>query len=49
MSTETKLAKLAAEGVIALPTRKILKRVRKVRIKGKAMSRIIVEGRQDRF
>ena len=49
VSMEAKLAKLAAEGVIALPTRKILKRVRKVRLKGKAVSRIIVEDRQDRF
>ena len=45
-SLEAKLARAAAQGVIALPTRKLLRRVRPVRVSGKPVSKIILEDRR---
>ena len=46
VSLEAKLARLAAQGLVALPTRKPLKRVRLVRVSGKPISNVIVEDRR---
>ena len=43
---EARLAKLAAQGRVTLPTRKPLKRVRPVRIAGPPISRTVIEGRR---
>ena len=45
-SLEARLAKLAARGVVTLPTRKLLRRVRLVRVRGKPLSRTILEDRR---
>ena len=45
-SLEARLAKLAAQGRVTLPTRKPLKRVRAVRIAGPPISRTVIEGRR---
>ncbi|MBI2524731.1 MAG: hypothetical protein A2X52_16035 [Candidatus Rokubacteria bacterium GWC2_70_16] len=46
VSLEARLAKLAARGVVTLPTRKLLRRVRLVRVRGKPLSRTILEDRR---
>ena len=45
-SLEARLAKLAAQGRVTLPTRKPLKGVRAVRIAGPPISRTVIEGRR---
>jgi prevent-host-death family protein len=45
-SLEAKLAKLAAQGLVVLPTQKPLKRVRLIRVSGKPISKAIVEDRR---
>jgi len=45
-SLEAKLARLAAQGAVTLPTQKPLKRVRLVRVSGKPISKAIVEDRR---
>lgn len=45
-SLEARLAKMAAQGLITLPTRKPLKKIRRVRISGKAVSQVIIEDRR---
>ena len=45
-SLEPKLARLAAQGAVTLPTQKPLKRVRLVRVSGKPISKAIVEDRR---
>jgi prevent-host-death family protein len=49
VSVEAKLAKMAADGEIVLPSRGLLRKVRKIKVKGKEVSRVIVEDREDRF
>lgn len=46
VSLEAKLAGAAAQGLVTLPTRKILRRVRPIKAKGKAASKIILEDRR---
>ena len=46
VSLEAKLARLAAQGVLSLPTRRPLRRVRLVKVSGKPISKIIVEDRR---
>jgi prevent-host-death family protein len=46
VSLEARLANLAAQGLVALPTQKPLKRVRLVRVSGKPISKSIVEDRR---
>ena len=46
VSLEARLAGLAAQGLVALPTQKPLKRVRLVRVSGKPISKAIVEERR---
>jgi len=46
VSLEAKLARLAAQGVVALPTQKPLRRVRLVKVSGKPISKAIVEDRR---
>lgn len=46
VSLEARLASLAAQGLVALPTQKPLKRVRLVRVSGKPISKAIVEDRR---
>lgn len=43
---EGRLAKLAAEGLVTLPTRKATRRIRTVKPTGRPISRIILEDRQ---
>jgi prevent-host-death family protein len=45
-SLEARLASLAAQGIVALPTRKPLSRVRLVKVSGKPISKSIVEDRR---
>ncbi len=45
-SLEARLAKAAAEGRLILPTRKPLKRVRKVNVRGVLLSRVVLEDRR---
>ena len=45
VSLEAKLARAAAQGLVTLPTRKI-SRVRAIKAKGKAVSKIILDGRR---
>ena len=45
-SLEAKLARLAAQGAVTLPTQKPLKRVRLVKVSGKPISKAIVEERR---
>ena len=49
VSVETRLAKMAAEGLLTLPTRKLARRMPTVKVKGASMSQTIIEGREDRF
>jgi prevent-host-death family protein len=46
VSLEARLARLAAQGLVTLPTRKPLKRVRLVKVSGKPISKTIVEDRR---
>ena len=46
VSLEAKLARLASQGVVALPTRKPLRRVRLAKVSGKPISKTIVEDRR---
>jgi len=46
ISLEAKLARLAAQGLVTLPTQKPLKRVRLARVSGKPISKAIVEDRR---
>ena len=46
MSLHARLAKLAAQGLVSLPTRKPLKKVRAVRVSGPPISRTILEDRR---
>ena len=46
VSLQARLAKLAARGLLTLPTRKPLKKVRRVRISGPPISRTILEDRR---
>ena len=45
-SLETRLAQLAAQGLVTLPTRKLLQRVRLARVTGTPISRTILEDRR---
>lgn len=45
-SLQAQLAKLAADGLVILPTAKRLTRVRRVRVSGPPVSRTIVEDRR---
>ena len=45
-SLDARLAKLAASGLVSLPTGKLLKRVRRVHVSGPPVSRTIVEDRR---
>lgn len=46
VSLQARLAKLAAQGLLTLPTRKPLKKVRRVRVSGPPISRTILEDRR---
>ena len=46
VSLEARLARLAAQGVLTVPSRKPLKRVRRVRVSGPPISRTILEDRR---
>jgi len=46
MSLQARLAKLAAQGLLTLPTRKPLRKVRRVRVSGPPTSRTILEDRR---
>ena len=45
-SLEARLARLAAQGVVTLPTHKPLKRVRPVKVSGPPISKTILEDRR---
>jgi prevent-host-death family protein len=45
-SLQARLAKLAAQGLVTLPTRKPLKKVRTVKVSGPPISRTILEDRR---
>ena len=45
-SLEARLARLASQGLVTLPTRKPLKRVRGAKVSGPPLSRIILETRR---
>ena len=46
VSLDARLAKIAAQGFVTLPTRKPLKRVRLVKVSGKPVSQAILEDRR---
>ena len=46
VSLEARLARIAAQGYVTLPTQKPLKRVRLVRVLGKPISKAILEDRR---
>ena len=46
VSLEAKLARLAAQGLLVLPTQKPLRRVRLIRVSGKPTSKAIVHDRR---
>jgi len=46
VSLEAKLAKLAADGLVSLPTRKPLKKVRRVKVSGVPISKTVIEDRR---
>ena len=46
VSLSARLAKLAAQGLLTLPTRKPLRKVRRVRVSGPPISRTILEDRR---
>jgi prevent-host-death family protein len=43
---EARLARLAAQGVVTLPARKLIKRIRPVKVSGPPISRLILEDRR---
>jgi prevent-host-death family protein len=43
---EAKLARLAARGVVTLPTRKPVKRVRRIKVSGRPVSETVIEDRR---
>lgn len=43
---EARLARLAAQGVVTLPARRLRKRVRPVKVSGRPLSRLIMEDRR---
>jgi prevent-host-death family protein len=43
---EARLARLAAQGLVTLPARKLIKRIRPVKVSGPPVSRMIVEDRR---
>lgn len=43
---EARLARLAAQGLVTLPARKLMKRVRAVQVSGPPVSRMILEDRR---
>jgi prevent-host-death family protein len=45
-TVEVKLARLAVRGMVTLPTRKPMKRVRRVRVSGPPVSQTVVEDRR---
>lgn len=45
-SREARLAKLAAEGILTLPTGPRLKNIRPVKVKGRPLSRVILDERR---
>jgi len=45
-SLDGRLARLAALGKVSLPTRPLLKRIRKAKVRGKPVSRTILEDRR---
>ncbi len=45
-SLDARLAKLAAQGLVTLPARSPLRRVRAVRVSGRPVSKIIIEDRR---
>ncbi len=45
-SLEARLASLAAEGLVALPTRKPLKKLRLIKVSGTVISKTILEDRR---
>jgi prevent-host-death family protein len=45
-TVEAKLARLAARGIVTLPTRKPMKRVRRVGVSGTPVSQTVVEDRR---
>jgi prevent-host-death family protein len=46
VSLEARLAAVAAQGLVALPTRKPLRRVRAIKVSGKPISKMILEERR---
>ena len=46
LSLEARLARLAAQGLVTLPTGKLLKRVRRVKVSGTPLSRTILDDRR---
>jgi prevent-host-death family protein len=46
VSLEARLAKMAAQGFLTLPTRKRLRKVRRIKIAGPPISRTILEDRR---
>jgi len=46
VTLQARLARLAAQGLVTLPTRKPLKKVRRVRVSGPPISRTILEDRR---
>lgn len=46
MSLDARLARLAAQGLVSLPTHKPLKRVRLTKVSGPPISKVIVEDRR---
>ena len=46
VSLEARLARVAAQGLVTLPTRKLLRRVRAIKAAGKPISKIILEDRR---
>ncbi len=44
-SREARLASLAAQGLVTLPSRKLTKRIRRVKVGGPRLSQIILEDR----
>ena len=49
VSVEARLAKMASAGDIELAAGEPLKRIRRIKIKGKPISQTIIEDREDRF
>ena len=45
-TVDSNLARLAARGIVTLPTRKPTKRVRKVKVSGRPVSQTVIEDRR---